>query len=224
MTSIALRCAAGAALATALIYGPAAPSSAAPAPAAAPAECLYNPAQHTGAPKDLGTPSAKPAHAGPVKATLKTNRGDINLDLDGEKAPCAVNSFTFLAQKNFFDKTDCHRLANGPGMKMLQCGDPTGTGSGGPGYEFANENTGGATYPKGTVAMANEGPDTNGSQFFLVYGDSQLPPDYTPFGKITSGIDLLEAVGEAGDDGSSSAGGGKPRMNVGIEDVVIAQP
>lgn len=215
-----LRVAACTALAAGLITG-AGPSEAAP-PAVEPGECLYNPAQEAGAPKNLGTPPVQPAYRGTVRATLKTNRGDITMALDAEHAPCTVNSFTFLAKKNFFDKTDCHRLSVGTGLKMLQCGDPTGSGSGGPGYQFANENTEGATYPKGTIAMANSGPDTNGSQFFLVFGDSQLSPDYTVFGKIISGIDLLEKVGKAGDDGSSSAGGGKPKMKVEIEDATIA--
>ncbi|MFF8268313.1 peptidylprolyl isomerase [Streptomyces sp. NPDC016562] len=157
-----------------------------------------------------------------MRATLKTNRGDIALALDAEHAPCTVNSFAFLAKKNYFDKTACHRLSVATGLKMLQCGDPTGTGSGGPGYQFADENTEGATYPKGTVAMANAGPGTNGSQFFLVFGDSRLPPDYTVFGNITHGIDLLEKVGKGGDDGSSPAGGGKPKMKVEIEDTTLA--
>lgn len=168
--------------------------------------------------KDVGKPPAKPAHTGTVQATVKTNRGDVEMQLYGAKAPCTVNSFTYLAQKNYFDKTPCHRLTSG-GLNVLQCGDPTGKGSGGPGYEFANENTKGATYTEGTLAMANGGPDTNGSQFFLVYKDSELQPDYTVFGKITKGLDVLQKIAE---DGSDPKGDGKPKKKVEIQDVTIA--
>jgi peptidyl-prolyl cis-trans isomerase B (cyclophilin B) len=149
-------------------------------------------------PKDLGKPPATAAYTGKVKATIKTNLGDIGVELDAAKAPCTTNSFAFLAGKKFFDKTKCHRLTTSDSLKVLQCGDPTGTGMGGPGYSFANENTKGAKYTKGVLAMANSGPDTNGSQFFIVYGDSQLDPDYTIFGKISSGMDVVEKVANAG--------------------------
>ncbi|RFS81105.1 peptidylprolyl isomerase [Actinomadura spongiicola] len=180
-------------------------------------KCDYKAAQAPAA-KDVGKPPGKPAYTGTVQATLKTNRGDVEMQLYGEKAPCTVNSFAHLAQKNYFDKTPCHRLTSG-GLNVLQCGDPTGKGTGGPGYEFVNENTKGATYSEGTLAMANSGPDTNGSQFFLVYKDSQLDPDYTVFGKITKGLDVLTKV--AG-DGSEPKGDGAPKKKVEIEDIAIA--
>ncbi|MFG2006970.1 peptidylprolyl isomerase [Spirillospora sp. NPDC048911] len=199
-------------------------ASATPSQAAAkPGECAYAKAQEAGAPKDLGTPPVKPAYAGTVKATIKTSQGDIGLELDGKKAPCATNSFAFLAKKDFWNKTFCHRLSTSEGLKMLQCGDPTGTGSGGPGYQFGNENTDGAKYTKGTLAMANAGPGTNGSQFFLVYGDSQLTPDYTVFGKITSGIDILEDVAKGGVAKAGQDGTGEPKKKVTIQDVAIAK-
>ncbi|WUI03707.1 peptidylprolyl isomerase [Spirillospora sp. NBC_00431] len=179
-------------------------------------KCDYKAAQ--AASKDVGKPPAKPVHTGTVQATVKTNRGDVEMQLYASKAPCTVNSFTHLAQKNYFDKTPCHRLTSG-GLNVLQCGDPTGKGSGGPGYEFANENTKGATYTEGTLAMANGGPDTNGSQFFLVYKDSQLQPDYTVFGKITKGLDVLKKVAA---DGSEPKDDGKPKKKVEIQDVTIA--
>ncbi|NUU20545.1 MAG: peptidylprolyl isomerase, partial [Streptomycetaceae bacterium] len=126
---------------------------------------------------------AEPAMTIDAKATydmvLKTTCGDITITMDAAKAPKTVNSFNFLAEKKYFDHTQCHRLTTG-GMAVLQCGDPTASGSGGPGYQFADENLAGATYPAGTVAMANSGPNTNGSQFFLVKEASTLPPDYTP--------------------------------------------
>ncbi|WP_457033598.1 peptidylprolyl isomerase [Kitasatospora sp. P5_F3] len=123
-------------------------------------------------------------------AKLATSCGEVTITLDAAKAPHTVNSFAYLASEQYFDHVKCHRLTT-EGIYVLQCGDPAGTGSGGPGYQFADENLTGATYPAGTVAMANAGPGTNGSQFFLVYKDTQLPPSYTPFGKITGGLDVL---------------------------------
>jgi peptidyl-prolyl cis-trans isomerase B (cyclophilin B) len=107
---------------------------------------------------------------------------------------------------------------------VLQCGDPTGTGSGGPGYAYGTENLKGATYLAGTVAMANSGTaDSNGSQFFLVYKDTPLPPNYTPFGTITSGLSVLQAIAAKGDDNSNPAGGGHPNESVQIESVTISK-
>src|SRR5947209_6377383 len=109
--------------------------------------------------------------------------------LDTAAAPCTVNNFRSLIARHFYDNTPCHRLTT-QGIYVLQCGDPSGKGTGGPGYTFADENLKGAKYPRGTVAMANSGPGTNGSQFFLVYKDTQLDPNYTPFGTITKGLDI----------------------------------
>ncbi|GAA4101525.1 peptidylprolyl isomerase [Actinomadura miaoliensis] len=183
-----------------------------------PLRCAYDAAQGKAA-KNVGKPPAEPAYEKAVKATLDTSQGKVEMELDGAKAPCTVNSFAFLAQKNYFDKSDCHRLTSG-GLNVLQCGDPKGDGTGGPGYQFANENTEGAKYVKGTLAMANSGPDTNGSQFFIVYADSNdLPADYTVFGKITSGMDVLEKIAKGG---SEPQGDGKPKTKVTIQDVAIA--
>ncbi|WP_141576369.1 peptidylprolyl isomerase [Actinomadura sp. WMMA1423] len=182
-------------------------------------QCTYKAAEQDGAPKGIGTPSGKPAYPNIVQTTMKTNQGDVEMQLYGDKAPCTVNSFTYLAQKNFFDKTSCHRLTSG-GLNVLQCGDPTAKGTGGPGYQFANENTGGATYTEGTLAMAHSSlPDSNGSQFFMVYKDSQLPPEYTVFGKITKGLDVLKKIADAG---SEPKGDGAPKKKVEIQDVAIA--
>jgi len=144
--------------------------------------------------------------------TLTTNVGPIEVELDTPKAPCTANNFRALTAFKYFDKTPCHRLTT-QGIYVLQCGDPTGKGTGGPGYTFADENLEGATYPKGTLAMANSGPGTNGSQFFLVYKDTQLDPNYTPFGTITKGLDLIEKVAAAG---STPEGDGKPKTAVTI--------
>jgi peptidyl-prolyl cis-trans isomerase B (cyclophilin B) len=187
--------------------------------AAAGPQCVYKGDTQGSTPKDVGRPPGKPAHPGIVQATMKTNQGDVEMQLYGGKAPCTVNSFTFLAQKNFYDKTECHRLTSG-GLNVLQCGDPTASGSGGPGYRFANENTDGATYTEGTLAMAHSSqPDSNGSQFFMVYKDSQLPPDYTVFGKITKGLDVLKKIAKGG---SEPKGDGRPKKKVEIQDVTIA--
>ena len=148
--------------------------------------------------------------------TIATDRGDIVFTMDSAAAPCTANSLRSLADAGYFDGTPCHRLTTS-GISVLQCGDPTGTGSGGPGFTFADENLEGATYSRGTVAMANAGPDTNGSQFFLVYQDSSLPPQYTPFGTITEGLELLEEVAAAGSDETNGSGDGKPVLPVQIQ-------
>jgi peptidyl-prolyl cis-trans isomerase B (cyclophilin B) len=152
--------------------------------------------------------------------TLHTNQGDIVIALNAAKAPHTVNSLNFLAGQKFYDGTHCHRLTT-QGIYILQCGDPTGTGSGGPGYQFNDENLAGATYPAGTVAMANAGPNTNGSQFFLVYKDSQLQPNYTPFGTITSGLNAVTKVAAGGTDNSNGAGDGRPTIGVVLTSVTV---
>jgi peptidyl-prolyl cis-trans isomerase B (cyclophilin B) len=168
-------------------------------------------------------PPATPDYKATYQATMTTNRGSIVIDLLNSKATCTVNSFVHLATADFYNNTPCPRLSNSEGLFILQCGDPTGKGSGGPGYEFASENLAGATYPAGTLAMANTGaPDSNGSQFFLVYQSSSLPPDYTPFGKIVSGLNILQDVGKRGyGPPLNSAGGGAPKESVEIESVTI---
>ena len=139
------------------------------------------------------------------------------MTLDAEGAPCTVNSFLSLAEQEYFDDTDCHRLTT-EGIFVLQCGDPTGTGSGGPGYSFADELDGSETYPAGTLAMANAGPDTNGSQFFVVYDDSSLPADYTVFGALDEASTKTVAdIAEKGTD--SGASDGAPKEKVTIESV-----
>jgi peptidyl-prolyl cis-trans isomerase B (cyclophilin B) len=156
-------------------------------------------------------------------AAIKTNRGTVDINLLNSKAACTVNSFVSLADQGFYNNTPCPRLAT-TGFYILQCGDPTGTGSGGPGYGFASENLKGAKYPTGTVAMANSGTaDSNGSQFFLVYKTSAFPPSYTPFGTITSGLSVLKAIAAKGDNNSNPAGGGNPKEKVQIERVTISK-
>ncbi|MDJ0395498.1 peptidylprolyl isomerase [Rhodococcus sp. G-MC3] len=168
--------------------------------------------------------------AGTVDVAITTSQGAIGLTLDRSEAPCTVNSFTSLASQSYFDNTVCHRLTTTEGLAVLQCGDPSGKGNRGPGYEFANEYPSTAypagdpalsrpiVYPRGTVAMANAGPDTNGSQFFLVYADSVLPPQYTVFGTISDeGLDTLDAVAAGGV--STPGDDGAPKLPVVLETV-----
>jgi peptidyl-prolyl cis-trans isomerase B (cyclophilin B) len=198
-------------------------ASATPSLAAEPAtHCTFT-ASGTAARK-VGVPPAKPAFkAAKYQATIKTNRGTVVLDLLNHQATCTVNSFIYLAAKKYFNGTPCHRLTTA-GIYVLQCGDPTGTGSGGPGYKFANENLTGAKYTAGTVAMANAGPGTNGSQFFLVYRNSlTLPASYTPFGQIVSGLGIIQNVAKAGTDNSNGNGDGHPKEKVTVESVTITK-
>jgi peptidyl-prolyl cis-trans isomerase B (cyclophilin B) len=170
--------------------------------------------------RKVSLPPLEPDTTGSYVATLATNRGTVKLDLLTAKAPCAVGSFRSLASAGFYDDTPCHRLVVQNQFGVLQCGDPSGTGSGGPGYTFKDENLQGATYPRGTVAMANAGPNTNGSQFFLVFKDTQLDPNYTPFGRITSGLDVLDKVAAGGVAGGAEDGA--PKIPVQLQKVTVA--
>ena len=188
----------------------------APAPAASGADsgsCHYP--RTPDAARKVDLPPAEPAPA--KQLTITTNRGAITTTLDGANAPCTASSFTSLAKQGYFDGTRCHRLTT-QGIFVLQCGDPTGTGSGGPGYSFDDELTGKETYPAGTVAMANAGPNTNGSQFFLVYADTSLPPSYTVFGKMDpAGRRVVARIAAAGTaDGGPD---GAPKQAVRITSV-----
>lgn len=124
-------------------------------------------------------------------AKLDTNHGEIHIDLDAATSPQTVNNFVFLAREGFYDGVIFHRVISG---FMIQGGDPTGTGSGGPGYQFRDELEGPGDYSRGTVAMANAGPNTNGSQFFICHADAGLPHAYTIFGKVTSGLEAVDSI------------------------------
>jgi peptidyl-prolyl cis-trans isomerase B (cyclophilin B) len=183
--------------------------------------CTYT-ASGTAARK-VSLPPSSPNYSASYQATIATNRGTIVINLLNSKATCTVNSFVHLAEQKYFDNTKCVRLTTSS-IYVLQCGDPTGTDSGGPGYEFASENLKGATYPAGTVAMANTGqPGSNGSQFFLVYKNTPLPPSYTPFGTITQGLPILDAIAKAGSDNTNAPGDGHPKENVVIDSITIKQ-
>lgn len=168
---------------------------------------------------DVGAPPAEVPSEGAAQLTMTTSAGPIGLTLDQASAPCASASTVYLAQQGFFDGTPCHRLTSG-GLSVLQCGDPSGTGRGGPSYEFPTQVTGEETYPRGTVAMANSGQGTDGSQFFLVYADSQLPPAYTVVGTVDeAGLATLDAIAAAGIEGGASDGA--PAQPVTIESMTV---
>jgi peptidyl-prolyl cis-trans isomerase B (cyclophilin B) len=154
--------------------------------------------------------------------TFKTNLGEIVISTKSDEAPQTVAAISKLAQENYFDNTICHRLTT-EGIFVLQCGDPTGTGTGGPGFNIPDENLPEAVennYPAGTVAMANAGPGTSGSQFFLVYQDTTLPnAAYTIWGSITSGLDILKTIASAGVVGGGADGA--PVTGVTIESTKV---
>ena len=204
------------------------------APANLGANCQYPPSTGETASKPNNPPRTGkvPTDPAQISASMSTNQGNIGLQLENAKSPCTVNSFASLAQQGFFNDTPCHRLTTSEGLAVLQCGDPTGQGTGGPGYQFDNEYptdqfqpddpklTQPLTYPRGTLAMANAGPGTNGSQFFLVYKDSQLPPNYTVFGTIDqTGLATLDKIAAAGTaDGSQD---GKPKDDVQVKSIQL---
>lgn len=232
----------------------ASPSASATATATTSAAAVKEPATHctyttsgvAAAAKKVSVPSATPNYKAAYTAAINTSLGTIDINLLNSKATCTVNSFVHLASAGYFNATQCHRITTTSGLYVLQCGDPyakattklacsqaaNSPGTGGPGYEFTSENLptgassgGTVTYKAGTVAMANSGgSDTNGSQFFLVYKDSTLGPDYTPFGTITSGLDILQKVANAGTSCTySGAGDGAPKEKVIINSVTIKQ-
>ena len=149
-------------------------------------------------------------------ATMSTSLGDLVIALDAVKAPATVNNFVFLALNHFYDGVVFHRIING---FMCQGGDPDGTGRGGPGYRFADELPKAGQYEIGSIAMANAGPDTNGSQFFLISGKSgvQLPPQYSLFGKVVKGIEIVDEMQRV-----PTSGGDRPKTDVVINSVTIA--
>ena len=199
-----------------------------PAVATTLAGCELPPASlGTGA--DLELPDAAAVEGRQYTATITTNCGDIVMDLDGEAAPQAVASFVQLAEQNYWVDAPCHRLTTQDTLQVLQCGDPTGTGQGNPGYGFAVENApADGRYPRGTVAMARtaDPENGNGGQFFIVYGDSELPdPDgYTVFGTVTAGLDIVDAEAAAGvAPGGSSPTDGTPAAPISILRVAVTE-
>jgi peptidyl-prolyl cis-trans isomerase B (cyclophilin B) len=170
--------------------------------------CEYVKDDQIPAAKKVDPPPSKPTVGGDVPATLDTSLGKLKITLDAAGAPCTVNSFVSLATQGYYDDSPCHRLTTlaDSGIAVLQCGDPTGQGTGGPGYTYADETKGNESYGPGVLAMANRGPDTNGSQFFIVYDDSPLPPSYTVFGTVDAAS--LEPIQELAAKGTVAGPGG----------------
>lgn len=198
-----------------------APTPSRPEPLPANVNCRY---------PDSGRPPAKPVQPPPAGQTptegtigviLETSTGAIPLTLDRSLAPCAVNSFVSLTEQGYFGDTRCHRLTTSQGLQVLQCGDPRGTGRGGPGYRFDDETFADLSYGRSYLAMANSGPNTNGSQFFMIYGSAEAlnaNPDYTVFGTVApEGLQVLDEVAEAGSDDANGPGDGAPNTPVQIE-------
>ena len=152
-------------------------------------------------------------------AKIKTTAGDIELALNAAATPITVNNFVFLAKKNYYDNTIFHRAIKG---FMIQGGDPKGDGTGGPGYDFADEPFTGE-YLRGTLAMANAGPNTNGSQFFIMHDDYPLPPNYVIFGKVLKGLDVVDKIANAPVTMSSSGENSKPVNPVKVLSIEITE-
>jgi peptidyl-prolyl cis-trans isomerase B (cyclophilin B) len=165
---------------------------------------------------DVGLPpDPKPTPTTSSTAVFNTNQGMITVALDGKGAPCNVQSIKYLISKKFYDNTACPRSVN-QGIYVVQCGDPSATTGGGPSYTTKDENLSKAVYSEGTLAMANSGKNTNGSQFFFITKDSSgaLGKNYTVIGHVTKGLDILQKIATGGDDGSNQAGGGRPNIDL----------
>jgi peptidyl-prolyl cis-trans isomerase B (cyclophilin B) len=203
---------------------------------AGPASCTWvdvPAAERTPTTKDVGVPpTTTPPTTGTKVMTVNTNFGAVNVTLDLAKSPCSAESFSFLASKKFFDGTKCHRMFPG----MLQCGDPSAKGkgyretdgTGGPAYRYANEYLPAnqrPAYPAGVVALANSGPDSNGSQFFFIYQDVELQPDYTVIGQLdTASLDIVKKATAKGHDGAfdPNPGGGHPKEDININTMTVS--
>jgi len=206
------------------------PTELAPAPkrpTALPAKatCAYPATADKPASKPTQPPPTTDVSAeGTAKAVVVTTVGEIAMTLDRALAPCTVNSFLSLAKQGYFNDTRCHRLTTGASLQVLQCGDPSGTGSGGPGYSFDNEVYPELKYGRGILAMANagsaaDGKGTNGSQFFIVYGNAELPPEYSAFGTIDAdSVGRIDTVARAGLEGGSP-NDGPPKTEVTIKEI-----
>jgi cyclophilin family peptidyl-prolyl cis-trans isomerase len=192
------------------------------------------PSQPAPAGKNVGLPPVSASRSGTASITLHTSQGDIPITMPRANAPCTVASFAFLATSSFFNTSPCHRLTAADTLKVLQCGDPTGTGTGGPGYTIPDENPtnlpaapvgqGTVVYARGTVAMANTGqPHSGGSQFFLVYADSALPPSYAVFGQVSpAGLAVLDKIAAGGIQNDDGTHDGKPAIPVTITSATVA--
>jgi peptidyl-prolyl cis-trans isomerase B (cyclophilin B) len=208
---------------------------AAAGPPAGTVACTWTPedASAGGQIKDVGTPPPNAPNTGLDVMTISTGLGDITAKVDKSKAPCTAAAFEYLASKKFWDNTKCHRMTT-VDIKVLQCGDPSATGkgyretdgSGGPSFRYAEENlptSATPPYPRGTIAMAKtQAPGSTGSQFFIVYADTQLDPSYTVLGTIDKGMDIVDKVAKGGVDDANGPGDGHPKIEVPIKTLTWA--
>jgi peptidyl-prolyl cis-trans isomerase B (cyclophilin B) len=210
-----------------------------PTPSAGAGMCIWTEIpknERTPGTKDVGLPpTGTEPRSGTQTMTISTNLGDITAKIDVAKVPCTAASFTYLSSKKFFDNSKCHRLVT-EGLKVLQCGDPGVTGkgwkatdgSGGPTYRFAEENLPVGKrppYPEGVIAMAKtQAPSSTGSQFFIVFGDTELDPSYTVLGRVDKGMDIVKQVAAAGHDNAfgQQAGGGHPKKELIIKSLTMS--
>jgi len=161
-------------------------------------QCEFIPTPENPAARPVRPPNPQAPASGKAKVLLVTNYGPVAIELDRSNAPCAVHNFTHLVRSWFYQNTQCWRLTNSARLGVLQCGDIFSVEVGGPGYRFADEVTGAETYPRGTVAMGNQGPDTNGSQFFIVHSHANIAPAYTVLGHVTFGMSTMDRIVAAG--------------------------
>jgi peptidyl-prolyl cis-trans isomerase B (cyclophilin B) len=182
--------------------------------------------------RDVGTPPATAPRTGTAIMTITTNLGVITVSIDRSAVPCAAANFAYLGSKHFYDNVACHRIVD-TGLSAIQCGDPAGDGFGGPPYRYADENlptNKRPTYAKGVVAVVNSGPNTNQSQFYLVYADSDPEPGLPVLGRVTGGLDIVEQVAAAGHDnafatnpdGTAGPGGGHPKKPLTVVSLTVS--
>ena len=181
-------------------------------------------AQQDGGPAvDADQPPDDVPARGTAVLRMATGQGGLTLTLDRAAAPCASAALVALAEQGFFDGSPCHRETDTDGLQVLQCGDPTGTGAGGPPWTYPTDVDGGEIYSRGTVAMANSGRGHDGSQFFLVWGEAEIRPEYTVVGTVDGpGLDVLDAIAANGNDGANGPGDGAPNEPVTIESMTVA--
>jgi peptidyl-prolyl cis-trans isomerase B (cyclophilin B) len=199
------------------------PTTATGSTVAASYPCTWLPDTNAQSAKSVKLPSTTtPPKTGLTTVSVKTTQGPMTFQLNRADGPCTVASFLSLVTQKYYDKSPCHRLTT-TGIYVLQCGDPTGTGTGGPGYTIPDEASGKETYPAGTIAMARSSQaHSGGSQFFIVYKDSPNlmqnlgKLQYTVFGKVTAGLDVVTKVAAKGSNNANGTGDGKPNLPITI--------
>lgn len=194
----------------------------APPPAPGLAHCDYIPTPELPAAKPVLPPFPVTLDRGEPTLRMATNYGPVDITMDRANAPCGVHNFVSLAVQRFYHDTQCFRLSNSARLGVLQCGDIYEVEKGGPGYRFDDEVTGQETYPRGTVAIGNQGPGTNGSQFFVVHSHANIDPKYTVLGTVTRGMEVLDRIVAAGI--ADGADDGAPAQPVRIDRITVSTP